>query len=98
MSEKSEKWRKEFRSWRSMYPNLVIRKSNKSNEEKEKFISERKHIKIDLKSKKIIGFDGNLHTYNELSLAERYDLMLQNKYRGDKLWEELNSEEFEPEQ
>ena len=57
MSEKSEKWRKEFRSWRSMYPNLVIHESNKSNEEMEKFFSKRKHIKFDPKSKKIIGFN-----------------------------------------
>ena len=95
MSEKSEKWRKEFRSWRSMYPNLVIHKSNKSNEEKEK---KRKHIKIDPKSKKIIGFDGKPHEYSELSEREKNDLMLLNKYWGDKLWKELNSEEIEPEQ
>ena len=50
MSKKNEEWRKEFKSWRSMYPNLVIHKSNKSDEERVEMlitsIKRRAHIAL----------------------------------------------------
>lgn len=96
MSEKSNKFIEDIKSWRSEYPELAVDKP--CNEEK-KFTSEfdkKTHVKFNPKSKRFIGFDGKLHEWRNLSLDEQKDFMLQNKYIGDKLWQELNnSKEFE---
>ena len=91
MSEKNEEWRKEFKSWRSIYPHLAV---HEPNNKEEKFISEfneKPHVIID--SNRFIGFDGKEHKFNELSEIERIDFMQQNEYMGDKLWKEIEPEQ-----